>query len=426
MIRPVVMAITLAVTLPTTNAEENLYTFTQADIQFLSMFSLEQLPALPDAPDNRLADNEQAARLGRNLFFDTGLSANGEVACSTCHQPERYFTDGLPQSQALGTTRRNAPSIPTSLHGPWQFWDGRADSLWAQALSPLEDLNEHGIDRTSAARYFVIEYREAYEGLFGDNADAERVRALTVSASPEQPGEPQQAWSDLSDADREAVNRVFAQLGKVIMAYERRLELEPARFDRFVAALQNDADDDQLKALMNENEVNGMRLFMGKANCASCHNGPLFTNFEFHNIGAPEPDQKNVDMGRFEGVARLQDNAFTCLSDYSDASTEQCEEMRFLKKQGPELVGAFKTPSLRNVNETAPYMQAGQLATLADVITHYNAPTPPFYDREQHPSRPHFDILPLKLTVEEQEQLAAYLETLTSPIPEDDHWWQAP
>ncbi|GGX57064.1 cytochrome-c peroxidase [Saccharospirillum salsuginis] len=426
MIRPAVLFLLLAFTLPTTQAEQNPYTFTEADIQFLSMFTLDNLPDLPDAPSNRLADNDQAARLGHQLFFDTGLSANGEVACSTCHQPERYFTDGLPQSQALGTTRRNAPSIPSALHGPWQFWDGRTDSLWAQALSPLEDLNEHGMDRTSAARYFVTEYRDEYEALFGASDEAERVRALTESASPKQPGEPAQAWSDLDEADRDAVNRVFAQLGKVIMAYERKLDLEPARFDRFVNALQEDKEESRLRNLLTDDEVNGMRLFMGKANCASCHNGPLFTNFEFHNIGAPEADRKNVDLGRFEGVAELQDNTFTCLSDYSDADPEQCEEMRFLKQQGPELVGAFKTPSLRNVNETAPYMQAGQLATLMDVIAHYNTPTPPFYDREQHPSRPHFDILPLKLTVEEQEQLAAFLATLTSPIPDQDKWWQAP
>lgn len=220
------------------------------------------------------------------------------------------------------------------------------------------------------------------------------------------------------------MNRVFAQLGKVIMAYERRLSLPPARFDRFVNAAENGVEKGRLRNLLTEDEVRGMRLFMGKANCASCHNGPLFTNFEFHNIGAPEADRKDVDLGRYEGVAKLQDNNFTCLSPFSDADPEECEEMRFLKKQGPELVGAFKTPSLRNVAETAPYMQAGQLATLDDVIDHYNTPTPPFYDREQHPNRPHFDILPLKLTEEEQAQLAAFLETLTSPIPDNDQWWQ--
>ncbi len=426
MIRPKTLLITLALTLPITQTKANPYSFTEADVRFLTGFSLSNLPELPPAPGNRFADNENVARLGQQLFFDPGLSGNGEVACSTCHQPDRYFTDGLPRSQALGTTRRNAPSIPGALHGPWQFWDGRADSLWAQALSPLEDLNEHGIDRTRAAHYLVTQYGDAYRTLFGNTAEAERVAQLGVIASPVQPGEPSDNWQALSEADQHAVNQIFADMGKALMAYERRLTLEPARFDRFVNALREGASQTELQELMTAEEVQGMRLFMGRANCASCHNGPLFTNFEFHNIGAPEPNEKQVDMGRYEGVAALQQNAFTCLSDYSDAEPEQCQEMQFLKKQGPELVGAFKTPSLRNVAETAPYMQAGQLATLTEVIAHYNTPKPPFYDREQHPSRPHFDILPLKLTVEEQEQLAAFLETLTSPIPEGDPWWQPP
>lgn len=199
MIRSALLLITAALSVPTVTAEETPYTLTDADIQFLSGFTLDELPALPDAPGNRLADDEQAAKLGHRLFFDTGLSANGEVACSTCHEPERYFTDGLAQSQALGTTRRSAPSIPSALHGPWQFWDGRADSLWAQALSPLEDLNEHGLDRTQAARYFVTEYQADYEQVFGATDEANRVRSLTMAASPAQPGVPAQAWSELDE-----------------------------------------------------------------------------------------------------------------------------------------------------------------------------------------------------------------------------------
>lgn len=402
------------------------YDFTEADRAFLAGFSLEALPPLPEAKSNRLADDIESAKLGQKLFFDPRLSGNGQISCATCHQPEQYFTDGLPRSQALGITRRNAPSIPNSLHGPWQFWDGRADSLWAQALSPLEDQAEHGIDRTSAAHFLVTEYSEAYERVFGRTEEAERVASIKVKASPLTTETEGANWQALSKAEQQAVNRVFSQLGKLMMAYERKLELQPSRFDEFIAQLQSDADRATLTKLMSEDEVRGMRLFMGPADCASCHNGPLFTNFEFHNIGAPEPDKTRVDMGRYTGIEELKRNEFSCISQWSDLEPEQCLEMAFLKTQGPELMGAFKTPSLRNVAETAPYMQAGQMQTLEEVVRHYNKPTPPFYDREQHPSRPHFDIIPLKLTETELQQLVAFLETLTSPLPEEDPWWWAP
>lgn len=388
------------------------YRFTQSDIQFLSRFSLEALPPPPAAPDNAVADDPRAAALGHRLFFDTRLSANGQVSCASCHQPQKYFTDGLPRSRGLGETRRNAPTILGTSHSPWLFWDGRKDSLWSQALGPLQDPGEHGLDALGLVQLIRRHYRSEYRQLFGDGGDLELLA---------------QAGKTLTDAQRDARGRLLSAVGKAIMAYERQLQLRPARFDRFVARLRRDsADRDTLAGLMNEEEVQGMRLFMGRANCASCHNGPLFTNYEFHNIGAPEPDVERVDLGRYAGVVELAGDGFTCLSRWSDAAEEDCAEMRFLKRRGPELVGAFKTPTLRNVAHTGPYMQAGQLATLEQVLAHYNSPTPPYYDREQHPSRPHFDILPLGLNDEQLQQLSAFLHTLSSPLPEDDPLWKAP
>ncbi|MDH5584142.1 MAG: cytochrome-c peroxidase, partial [Gammaproteobacteria bacterium] len=101
------------------------------------------LPELPPDPSNAVADNPLAAEFGRMLFFDTRLSANGAVSCATCHQPERGFTDGLQKAQAMGTTLRHTPGIAGMAYSPWQFWDGRRDSQWSQALAPLEDANEH-------------------------------------------------------------------------------------------------------------------------------------------------------------------------------------------------------------------------------------------------------------------------------------------
>ncbi|MEX2962367.1 cytochrome-c peroxidase [Microbulbifer sp. TYP-18] len=394
------------------------YHFTDTDVAFLKQFSLASLPSMPIASDNLVADDPRAAALGQRLFFDKRLSVNGKVSCASCHQPHKYFTDGIARSKALGITRRNAPTILGAPYSPWFFWDGRKDSLWSQALGPLQDANEHGLDPIEIVRIIRKHYKKDFDILFSNKVNW--VRLKKVIDRPRRFGR-------LTSRQKTSVNQIFSQVGKAIMAYERKLNFKPARFDRFVEQLQRDKTNDRLLAdLMNEDEVAGMRLFMGRANCASCHNGPLFTNYEFHNIGAPEADLENVDLGRYAGVMLLQQDAFTCLSEQSDADPDDCQEMRFLKKQGRELVGAFKTPTLRNVAHTAPYMHAGQFATLEAVLAHYNSPTPPYYDREQHPSRPHFDIFPLKLDEMQIKQLSAFLHTLSSPISLDDPLWKAP
>ena len=400
------------------------YEFTEADKRFLSRFALSKLPALPPALSNRVADRIDAAKLGRALFYDVRLSASGKIACSTCHQPQRYFTDGRPRAQGLGITRRSAPSIIGAAYSPWQFWDGRRDSLWSQALEPIEHVDEQGISRVEVAQMIASHYRSDYEAVFEASIDADAIRALPTPASPVGNEVAQANWARIPAKAQGVVNGIFANTGKAIMAYERRLTLTPSRFDRFLAALEApDATPERLSALFSEDEVKGMRLFMGRGNCASCHNGPLLTNHEFHNVGAPEPNPEAVDLGRHAAIPLLLRDEFTCLSEFSDAENEACEELRFLKKQGPELVGAYKTPTLRNVAMTAPYMQSGQLRTLEDVVTHYNRPRPPFFDPKQHPSRPHFDVLPLQLSEDEQRQLVMFLKTLTSPIPTNDPWW---
>lgn len=376
------------------NPQEFTQELTQQDIRYLRRFTLNNLPPLPSSPDNAYANDLAAAKLGQAIFFDIGFSRNSKVSCASCHQPQRYFTDGLTLGRGVAQTRRNTPSLLGASYGPWKYWDGRKDSLWAQALEPLEHPNEHGFSRKQVSQRIASHYRSAYEAIFGS----------------------------LNSGQPDSETRIFVNVGKALMAYQRQLKLLPSRFDKLIAALQaGKAGID-----FSESELKGLRLFMGKAACASCHNGPLFTNFEFHNVGAPEPNKKRVDLGRYNGIEQLRQDEFNCLSVWSDAHKSQCEELNYLKTQGPELVGAFKTPSLRNVAQTAPYMQAGQLATLEDVVAHYNEPIPPFYDRAQHPDRPHFDILPLGLSDEEQENLIAFLHTLTSPLPRDDSWWFKP
>ncbi|WP_281557699.1 cytochrome c peroxidase [Thalassomonas sp. RHCl1] len=416
------------------------YHFTGADIEFLAQFSLSRLKPLPAAPGNRLADDLKAAKLGKKLFFDEGLSRNNQVSCGSCHQPDLYFTDGKKVSQGAGLTFRSSPTVLGAAFSPWQFWDGRKDSLWSQALGPIEDVNEFNTSRTEYVHALLTTYLPLYQQVFGsldEKTLPQKLTQLTVPASPLGNEAQIKRWQALSPALQTWVNRVFSNAGKAMMAYQRRLELPRARFDHFVDALVSEkqqksgsdtsrSTDEQAKTvqqLFTPAEVRGLRLFVGKGNCASCHNGPLFTNYEFHNIGAPEPLEGSVELGRYQGVKLLAQDEFTCLSDFSDADSSACDEMRFLKVSGPELVGALKTPTLRNIAKTAPYMQFGQFSDLKAVIAHYNQPSPPVYNRQLHPSRPHFDILPLKLTDEESEDLQMFLHTLTSPLPSGDPWW---
>jgi cytochrome c peroxidase len=407
-------------------ADDRLYTFTAADRAFLATLTLDRLPPPPPAPSNAWADDEAAARLGQRLFFDVTLSDSGRFACASCHQPARHFTDALPRAMAAGTTRRHTPSVLGAAHGPWLNWDGSADSLWAQALGPIEHPDEIATPRSRWVGRVLQAQGPAFAAVFGTVPGLPPAEVLAMPMSPRGDAAARERWQALPAAQREAIDRVFAQSGKALMAYQRRLTMPPARFDRFVQALQR-GDDAAARQLMQPDEVAGLRLFVGVARCVSCHNGPLLSNHEFHNIGAPEADRSRVDLGRAEGVEPLQTAEFTCLSAHSDTrARSDCDELRFLKTQGPELVGAFKTPSLRNVAATAPYMHAGQFATLAEVLAHYNQPQPPFYDPAQHPNRPHFDILPLQLDDVRLVQLAAFLATLTSPLPADDPWWQPP
>ena len=360
------------------------YYFDQNDRTFLSSLSVKNLE--PVAIQDFGAE-QAVADFGKKLFFDTRLSGNGKISCGTCHIPENYFTDGLPQAIGMGLATRNTPSVLVAKYSPWQSWDGHKDSLWSQALGPLESPSEHGTNRKDVVQVIQRHYRGTYTNIFGP------IRNST-----------------------NGINQAFANVGKALMAYQFQLNLEFSRFDRFVEALlQNKLTN--AKKIFSEQEVKGLRLFAGKGNCISCHNGPLFTNFEFHNTGIPPRDQQQVDLGRFGGVKRLKDDEFTCLSSYSGIKKDACLEMKYLKTSGPELVGAFKTPSLRNIEKTSPYMHAGQFATLEEVLDHYNKPKPPFYDREQHPNRPHFDIMPLQLSDEEKAQIIAFLKTLTSPLP---------
>ena len=370
-------------------------------LQSLSLASLEKLPT--DA-SNRYADDTAAARLGKALFFDEKLSGNGKVACAKCHLPDRDFQDGTPLARGVGVTGRRTMPIAGTAHSPWLFWDGRMDSQWSQALGPLESPVEHGADRTQYVQYVAAYYRRDYERLFGRLPD---LSGLPAHASPNGDSTARAAWMVLPPVRRVEVSRVFANMGKAIAAFERTITFGETRFDRYVAtelAGRPHTRDDSLSG----DEVAGLRLFIGKANCVNCHNGARLTDDHFHNTGVPvSPLVAAVDSGRAVGVRQVKAGEFNCLSQFSDAKPEQCAELRFAVTEGHELERAYKTPSLRNVAERAPFMHAGQIRSLADVIDHYaRAPKAPFG---------HSELKRVRLSVQERKQLEAFLRTLSAP-----------
>lgn len=378
--------------------------WSDAELATLKSLSLSSLPPLPADPSNAYGDDPRAADLGHHLFFDTRMSANGQVACATCHLTELNFTDGLPMGEGVGTTDRKTMTVVGTAYSPWLFWDGRSDSQWSQALAPLESPVEHGGSRLQYAHLIAEHYADEYEAVFGPLPD---LSGLPETGGPVDDPVARANWEPLAPEQQEAVTRVFVNVGKAIAAYERLLMPGETRFDRYVAAVEA-GDVETAATLLTKDEVAGLRLFIGEAGCTNCHNGALFTNNEFHNTGVPARQGLPEDAGRAVGAAKVLASEFNCLGPWSDAEPRECMELRFLKTEGHELEHAFKPPTLRNVAEAAPYMHAGQLATLGEVLAHYDA--------APHDPAGHSELEPLGLNGEQLAQLEAFLRSLSAPL----------
>jgi cytochrome c peroxidase len=381
----------------------------------LKSLSLSSRGPLASDPSNRYADDPRAAALGRELFFDARLSGNGKVSCATCHVPAQDFQDGRALSLGMGTTGRRAMPVAGTARSPWLFWDGRTDSQWAQALGPLESAVEHGGSRTQYAHVVARHHRDEYEKVFGALPS---LAGLPAKAGPVADTAWSAAWSRIPAARQDEITRVYANIGKAIAAYERRIEHAPSRFDRWVD-VELAGRPHTPESTLSADEQDGLRLFIGKANCVNCHNGALFTDDHFHNTGVPVSRVVGApDSGRVAGVRKAVNGEFACTSRYSDAKPDDCDELRFAVTEGEELVRAFKTPSLRNVAERAPYMHAGQLDDLDAVLTHYSsAPRAPFG---------HSELKPLRLSDTEKRQIIAFLRTLSGPLEAPAGYLDAP
>lgn len=366
-------------------------------------------PPTPD-PTNLVADDPGAVAFGRRLFFDPALSGTGDISCATCHQPARRFTDGLPLSRGVGTARRHAPTLVDAAHHRWFNWDGRSDSMWGHAIRPIEHPAEMAGDRTAVARVLMGDpsLRSAYESVFGaSDLDAD---ALPPVARPSGTAEAESAWATMPEATRGQVERIAADVGKALAAYQRTLAGGPTRFDDWVEAVRSGEDGtDRLSAP----ERRGLELFFGRAECWECHAGPLFSDGEFHNIGIPAPDGLPRDEGRYIGAGLVRGDRFNAAGPYSDDRDGPRAVVSRGVKQDPGQWGAFRTPMLRGVGRTAPYMHDGSMPDLRSVVRFYST----LEGAVQLDHHQESVLTPLDLSESEVDDLVAFLRTLDGGLP---------
>lgn len=346
--------------------------------------------APPPDPTNHVADRPEAAALGAALFADPGLSPSGQVSCATCHATDRALADGRPQAIGVAAGPRNTPSILFAAHARWQFWDGRADTLWAQALAPFENPLEFDASRSFVAHRIATAHRDAYEATFGSLPDLSSVPAHA------KPGDP--VWESLPAATRSAATEVFVNAGKAIAAFERTFRAGPNRLDAYAAG--------DFQAL-TELEKSGLKTFL-ISGCVQCHWGPRLTDDAFHALRFPTGRRDGLaDPGRVDVVGALLLDEFRADGPWSD-------DPGAVRRTGslaavPWLVGAFKTPPLRGVPDTAPYGHGGTLATLDEVLEVYaTAGLPPDDERATGVTEPWVPLFARRHI----EELKAFLEVL--------------
>ncbi|MFC0778061.1 cytochrome-c peroxidase [Flavobacterium sp. HJSW_4] len=292
------------------------------------------------------------SKLGEKLFYDTNLSKNNNRSCASCHNPEKAFTDGLKTNVSLtgSNLARNTPTLTYASLQNAQFWDMRQLDLEKQSVDVIQNKDEmHGSMDDIHAKILL---NKEYLALFK--------KAYPKTAKPE-------AW----------------QIQNAIASYVRSLNAFDSRFDEYMRGNKN--------ALNNE-EIEGMNLFMGKAKCATCHFTPLFN-------GTVPP---SYSKSEHEVIGTPQDASGKKLSP---------DQGRYIYNKMPQLVGAFKTPTVRNAAVTAPYMHNGVFKTLEEVVDFYNKGGGQGLGYEVENQTLPFDEL--KLTKNEEKALVAFMKTLT-------------
>lgn len=297
-----------------------------------------QLPATPPHPEGNAPTPARVA-LGKQLFFDTRLSGDGNMSCSSCHSPMYGWSDGLPTGRGSKSMvlDRASPTVLNTAYNGIQMWDGRKKSLEDQAMGPMEASAEMNMD---FARLFgFLNGNEGYKAAFAAAYPGEAIDAGTLS--------------------------------KAIASFERTVLSKDSPFDHWVAG--------DAKA-MTPDQVKGFALFIDpkKANCAACHSGANFTDNSFHNLGLASFGKDNPDLGRYT------------------------------QRPVASMKGAFKTPTVRDAERTAPYFHDGSARTLEELVDFYAQGGIVKTNRSA-------SMKELNLSADEKAQLVAFMRALTSP-----------
>jgi cytochrome c peroxidase len=336
------------------------------------------LPALEVPSDNPITREKVA--LGDKLFHELRFSSTGAVACATCHDSSKGFTDSpLKTSHGINglTGTRNAPTVINAAFNKTQFWDGRSPTLEEQSLHPFINSVEMGLENHEPILAIVRtdpSYVEQFKQVFGKTGKDITMKEVT----------------------------------QAIASFERTVIGGNSRFDHWYFAHE---------PVLSEQEIRGYSVYIGNGRCVSCHaveqTSALFTDAKFHNIGVginrmPPADVDRLTTKFLEAEYKREAVDQRVLSDPLASDLGRFAVTHQLKD-----LGAFKTSTLRNIELTAPYMHDGSLKTLEEVVDHYNRGGASSDDEKINP---YLDggIRPLNLTKQEKEDLVAFMKTLTS------------
>lgn len=345
----------------------------------LSPNHLLGLPPVPVPADNPITPKK--VELGEKLFGDVRFSSTGKVSCATCHEAAKAFTDS-PRLVSRGieglTGTRNAPTVVNAAYLRSQFWDGREPDLEAQSMQPFLNPVEMGLESHEPILQVIRDdpdYQRLFEAAFGKTGEA-----VTI-----------------------------AEVAKAIASFERTLVAGDSPFDRY----RFGGD----KTAMSAAAIRGLDVFLDQGRCVSCHtiseSHALFTDSRFHNINVSfDKISKGVDDLATSYLARKAEGADVDITVLTDESASELG--RFAVSEQWRDIGSFKTPTLRNVALTAPYMHDGSVKTLAEVVRFYN-------NGGRHKAEDSLNdfqsggIRSLDLSEDQQKDLVAFLEALTSP-----------
>jgi cytochrome c peroxidase len=330
-------------------------------------------------PSNKVSGDARAIALGAALFNDPILSVDGAFSCASCHDPAQAFA--TPQDRAMGRVRldRNTPSVRNLAGLRWYGWGGKSDNLWAASLHPMTDSQEMAHSPESLKQAVSTSaYAADFEEIFGE----------------------------IQTQDPELV---LVNTAKLLSAFQETLTTERTPFDDFRDALER--QDFAAAASYSDAAQRGLQLFLGRGNCVACHNGPLFSNNEFHDNGVPYfLTETTVDQGRFGGLNFLFSSAYTLDGVWTDDPEKHGAWTVQNVRRSHADFGTFRTPSLRGVTQTAPYMHDGSLKDLNAVLQHYSE-----IDTERLHADGEAILTQLHLSEQEVSDVTNFLKTLSNP-----------